>query len=219
MQPKGGRRSIAGVWRLLLTPNSELADEWLEGSVADLFEKRKFVKDLLSDSETFIRIDPDISTLEMKRGTLISHNVFPLDGSEKTYLPILLDSGPATWCCTSRNYQMISGVSKIHSSGDSHAWQLELQDGGKLLRLKIQDVQTGAPQGDRLFRRQPLTAFPPDVFPAPEGKKKVDLKQLHRRLSTIASAESLRGTFHCSIFSFFQRGRGEQRASHDEVQS
>lgn len=141
----GKATTLAGLWKSIpkqgsLWPNQ--CSSKCEANSKLLFGLPFQGERVLSEEEASLKIDPDISELQVKLGDFMPSLELSLDGSRKPYVSLLQAPGSAVWRCTSRSTSTICGETQLPGQPGRFRWKLNLEAGGERCKLEVDHVQT-----------------------------------------------------------------------------
>lgn len=187
--PVFGKGSIAGCWKAVPDQTLETAfwpeEYWstdLKG-VWFLFGKPVPLRRWgpVKKDDTYVHIDPWISQIKVRLNGRFSHGPLALDGTESPYLPLFVETGTASWRCTSRSFTAFSGLATVKNVG-TFQFSMKLEEGGRKAKVEAAYLDKGV-SFSRYFVR--AASFPPDNIPKTltSGVPVVRQKQVERSTS------------------------------------
>lgn len=141
----GKATTIAGSWKSIPNQGPFWPDECCSQGAANsklLFGLPFQGKRLSSEEEASLKLNPDMSELQVKLGDFMPSLVLPLDGSWKPYVSLLQAPGSAVWRCTSRSTSTIRGETQLPGQVEAFRWKLDLEAGGEKCKLEVEHVET-----------------------------------------------------------------------------
>jgi len=157
----GKATSIAGLWQSIPNQGSFWPDDG--SSTGEVNSKLLFGLPfqggrVSSEKEVSLKINPDISELQVKLGNFLPSLELPLDGSQKPYVSLLQAPGSAVWRCTSRSTSTICGETQLPGQVETFRWKLDLEAGEERCKLEVECVQT---QVVATYYFEPALSFSP----------------------------------------------------------
>merc|ERR1712137_503606 len=104
------------------------------------------------------KIDPEISKMKSQFHEDFPINEFPLNGSEKPYVPLLHACGSAKFRCIQRTHTLLVMETRF-PDGLVMVWRLQMLKSGMKCKLEITNMETGV-VGHHFFVREDVSAFP-----------------------------------------------------------
>eukprot|EP00931_Biecheleriopsis_adriatica_P003731 TRINITY_DN105502_c0_g1_i1.p1 TRINITY_DN105502_c0_g1~~TRINITY_DN105502_c0_g1_i1.p1 ORF type:complete len:243 (-),score=30.51 TRINITY_DN105502_c0_g1_i1:241-969(-) len=157
--PTFGKCSIAGCWQALPgQPSLHFMDYALKdeiGVTSLLGLPAWHGADKLLAGHSFI-IDPYISSLKFYSNPGCEAEEFPLDGTEHSYIGILVVGGAVSFKCTSRSYTCISATSGLPNGLGRLDWHVQLDADGDHLTVQCMSSQTGV-LSQIMYRRMDIS--------------------------------------------------------------
>eukprot|EP00930_Biecheleria_cincta_P071554 TRINITY_DN59043_c0_g1_i1.p1 TRINITY_DN59043_c0_g1~~TRINITY_DN59043_c0_g1_i1.p1 ORF type:complete len:220 (+),score=35.44 TRINITY_DN59043_c0_g1_i1:71-730(+) len=141
----GKLTTIAGLWKSI--PNEGLCrpdkcNAKGEASSKILFGLPFQSQHLPFEKEACLKLNPDISVLQVKLGDFMPSLELPLNGSWKPVVSLLQAPGSAVWRCTSRSTSTICGETQLPGKVEAFRWKLDLEAGGERCKLEVEHVET-----------------------------------------------------------------------------
>jgi len=154
-------RTIAGLWKSVPKQGPLWPDEcWSKDETGSwLLFGQPVHRHLLCDLQATLKVDPCISKIEFKLGTFMPSVDFPLDGSQKLFVPLLRVPGIGVWKCTHRSHSEICGHSQLPDGLATFRWKLSLEDDGKHCKYEIEHCEKNV-VATHYFKR--ASSYPPD---------------------------------------------------------